>query len=79
MSSKQTIAQSALRMLGAFLVISVAFFMFGFGVGYFHWIPNAPDSRFRQAVDSGLFGVVVSLMLDPVLYFSWISYMRRRR
>jgi hypothetical protein len=78
MSDKQTFCQTALRVLVAFLAVTFAFFLFGFVLGYYHWIPEAKDSRFMQAVDWGLFMVVVSLILDPFLYFSWISYFKRR-
>ena len=61
-----------------FFFVALAFFLVGFIVGYLHWIPKLPDSRFRQAIDSGLFCVALSLLLDPVLYFSWFTYRKRK-
>ena len=78
MSRNQTFVQRALRLVTVFFFVAFAFFLFGFIFGYLHWIPELPDSRFRQAIDSGLFCAALSLLLDPVLYFSCITYRKRK-
>lgn len=58
--------------------VAVACFLIGFLYGYFNWIPELRDSRFIQACHTGAFFMVASVILDPILYFSFYSYFARK-
>ena len=79
MSNAKTLTRKVFEALLAAFVLAFAFFVLGFLVGYFVAIPYGTQSQFGNAVDSGLFFAAISLILDPVLYFSWVSYRMKKR
>ncbi|MFC4994768.1 hypothetical protein [Rubritalea tangerina] len=68
-----------MRLLYAFLVLLSLFFLLGFVVGWLQWTPHFKHSQFLEGVYSGTFFSVCSLIIDPILYFSWVSLQAKKK
>lgn len=64
-----SIKHRVLKFIVSAFALGMIFFALGATYGYVNWIPQIKDSRFQQAVDTGLFALVFSLVIDLPLYF----------
>jgi uncharacterized membrane protein (DUF373 family) len=78
MTNSDTFARKVVRVILAALVIAACFFVFGFVLGYFFMAPVFPKSQFREGVDTGLFFLVVGFICDPVIFFTWNLFKKKK-
>ena len=79
MTSPGTFMKKVVQVLLSALVVAAIFFLFGYILGYFFMTPIFPKSQFREGVDTGLFWLVVSFFCDPVLFFTWNLFRKKKQ
>jgi hypothetical protein len=79
MSKAQRLLLAAFGILAAGTFLAGACFVAGFSFAYWDYTPGISEgSPVQMAIDGGLGFAVLSLPLNPVLWWCWMRYQKRK-
>ena len=79
MRGAKRVTWKVLSIILGLIAMALLWFVVGFIGGYIFWFPTLKAPRIEQAFNVGLFVAGASFIIDPVLYFTWTSYFKRKK